>query len=85
MTGNNTMPFFMEKHGDSNVEHLNNYPTGMTATGILAFWSYAIISDKLKTKVPASLAIGFAFIIAAALLLAPAVPYGGKLFAFCKH
>lgn len=84
ITGNNVMPFFMEKHGDSKVEHLNYYPTGMTATGILAFWVYSILSDKLKTRVPASIAIGCTFIFGAALLYSDSIPYGGKLTAFCK-
>ncbi|EFX05067.1 pantothenate transporter liz1 [Grosmannia clavigera kw1407] len=82
ITGNNVMPFFMEKHGDKKVEHLNYYPTGMTATGILAFWVYAIMSDKLRTRVPASIAIGCTFILGAALLYSKHISYGGKLTAF---
>lgn len=84
VSGNNVMPFFMEKHGDTTVVHLDYYPTGMTATGILAFWVYSILSDKIKSRVPASIAIGCTFIISSSLLFASAVPYGGKLFAFCK-
>lgn len=84
MTGNNTMPFFMKQHGIHDVVKLNYYPTGMTGTGILAMWGYALLSDWLKTKVPASIAIGATFIISGALCLSSAVPFGGKLFAFCK-
>ncbi|TVY59243.1 Pantothenate transporter liz1 [Lachnellula cervina] len=82
MTGNNTMPFFMKQHGIHDVVKLNYYPTGMTGTGILAMWGYALLSDWLKTKVPASIAIGATFIISGALCLSSAVPFGGKLFAF---
>lgn len=84
MTGNNTMPFFMKQHGITDVVKLNYYPTGMTGMGILAMWVYALLSDWWKTKIPASVAIGATFIISGALCLAPAVPFGGKLFAFCK-
>lgn len=79
------MAFFMKKHGISDVLKLNYYPTGMTATGCFAMWFYAILSDLLGTKVPASLAIGMTFIVSGAIALAPGVEFGGKLFAFCKH
>lgn len=83
ITGNNAMAFFMKKHGITEIVKLNYYPTGMTAMGCLAMWVYALLSDWLGTRVPASVAIGTTFIISGAIALAPGVGLGGKLFAFC--
>lgn len=85
ITGNNAMAFFMKKHGINDIVKLNYYPTGMTAMGCLAMWMYALLSDALGTKIPASLAIGTTFIISGSIALAPNVGFGGKLFAFCKR
>jgi hypothetical protein len=84
IVGNNAMPFFMKEHGITDIVKLNYYPTGMTATGCLAMWVYAILSDFLGTKIPASLAIGATFIISGSIALAPRVGLGGKMFAFCR-
>ncbi|EXJ89291.1 hypothetical protein A1O3_02357 [Capronia epimyces CBS 606.96] len=82
MLGNNVMPLWMASRGYTVIQQ-NNYPTGVFATGIVATFLYAYISDKIRSRWQVSLAIGFTFVIGSAILLGgPYSSNGAYFFAF---
>ena len=77
---NNVMQLWMKSRGYTVIQQ-NNYPTGVYATGIVATFIYAAISDRLRSRWQASLCIGLTFVIGSAILVSrPST--AGYFFAF---
>ncbi|OAP55733.1 hypothetical protein AYL99_09885 [Fonsecaea erecta] len=77
---NNVMQLWMKSRGYTLIQQ-NNYPTGVYATGIVATFIYAWVSDRLRSRWQASLCIGFTFVIGSAILVSrPST--AGYFFAF---
>lgn len=78
---NNVMQFWMASRGYTVIQQ-NNYPTGIYATGIVATFVYAAISDRLQSRWQAYLALGVTYIIAPAILVSRPSTDAGYFFAF---
>lgn len=81
MLGNNVMPLWMASRGYGVVAE-NNYPTAIFAMSIVGTLGYSFISDLIKSRWQASVAIGLTFTLCCPILLSKNVADGGKFFAF---
>jgi ACS family pantothenate transporter-like MFS transporter len=81
MLQNNVMQLWMKSRGYSVIQQ-NNYPTATYATGIVATFIYAAVSDRIGSRWQASLCIGFTFVIGSAILVSGPKSDAGYFFAF---
>lgn len=81
MLQNNVMQLWMASRGYTVIQQ-NNYPTATYATGIVATFIYAAISDRIQSRWQASLCVGFTFVIGSAILVAGPSTDAGYFFAF---
>ncbi|KIV79645.1 hypothetical protein, variant [Exophiala sideris] len=81
MLQNNVMQLWMAGRGYSVIQQ-NNYPTATYATGIVATFLYAAVSDRLRSRWQASLCVGFTFIIGSSILVSSPSTDAGYFFAF---
>lgn len=72
---NNVMALWMASRGYTVVQQ-NTYPTGIYATAIFGTVVYSVISDRMQSRWPASVAIGLTFVVGSAVL-AGLPPDGG--------
>ena len=75
------MQLWMASRGYTVIQQ-NNYPTGTYATGIVATFLYAAISDRIQSRWQASICIGMTFIIGSAVLVGDPKTDAGYFFAF---
>lgn len=80
MLQNNVMAFWLASRGYTLIQQ-NNYPTACYATGIVATFIYAAVSDKIESRWQASLCIGTTFVIGSSILVSDP-PTAGYFFAF---
>ncbi|EPY50476.1 pantothenate transporter [Schizosaccharomyces cryophilus OY26] len=75
---------WMKASKEFTVAQINNYPTVITAVGVVSTLGASILSDKLsgRTRWPFGLFLFIVTLISASILLAWNVPYGLKLFAY---
>jgi MFS transporter, ACS family, pantothenate transporter len=63
------MALWMASRGYTLVQQ-NTYPTGIYATAIVGTVVYAVVSDRMQSRRPASMAIGLTFVAGSAVLTA---------------
>lgn len=81
MLQNNVMQLWMKSRAYSIIQQ-NNYPTATYATGIVATFIYAAVSDRIGSRWQSSLCIGFTFIIGSAILVSSPSSDAVYFFAF---
>ena len=80
MLQNNVMAFWLASRGYTLIQQ-NNYPTACYATGIVATFIYAAVSDRIGSRWQASLCIGITFVIGSSILVSDPST-AGYFFAF---
>ncbi|EPX71598.1 pantothenate transporter [Schizosaccharomyces octosporus yFS286] len=75
---------WMKVSGDFSVSQINNYPTVITAVGVVSTMGASILSDRLSghTRWPFGLFLFSVTVVSSSILLAWSVPYGLKFFAY---
>jgi ACS family pantothenate transporter-like MFS transporter len=81
MLQNNVMQLWLASRGYTLIQQ-NNYPTATYATGIVATFIYAAVSDRLRSRWQASLCVGVTFVVGSAILVSGPSTDGGYFFAF---
>ncbi|KAI0306958.1 major facilitator superfamily domain-containing protein [Multifurca ochricompacta] len=79
---NNLMGQWLKAIGGYTVEQIDNYPSGVTAVGIVSTLVCAMLTDRTQERWPILVYMSFACIIAATCILVWSSPTGLKFFAY---